>query len=423
MLHRYLIVTGLFFLASFFVVAQNPACDGFRYKQEQYFQSFTKNTVPYATATNHQGQTVTLSLDVYQPSGDTASVRPVVILAHGGSFMFGDKADMSRWCELLAKRGYVAVSIQYRLYPVFVLGFPDSTKIMDTAVKAVGDMKAAVRFFREDAATSNQFRADTNHIFIGGYSAGAVAALHTAYLDEDDNIPVFMKNLIDANGGIEGNSGSPSNQSYSSAIRAVVNMSGGLYRREWIVDGDPPLSSIHGTADATVPFNTGLAANIAYLEGSGVLHAHALEVGSWSYLKTIPGGGHTNIYDLSQYSGQLNNYWMRTTALLEFMTCYADTLPQIISGTVAGPAQNLPEWTLYPNPIESGQRIFIGNIPQGTNPSGVELYDLSGRRVRQIMNPAVFQSGVPTSGLVPGIYFVQLLDQSVIPGVRKLIVK
>lgn len=68
---------------------------------------------------------------------------------------------------------YVAASIQYRLFPLFTLGFPDSIKIFNTAVKAVGDMKAAVRHFRDDAATVNQFRAGhAQHFYRGILSRG-----------------------------------------------------------------------------------------------------------------------------------------------------------------------------------------------------------------------------------------------------------
>ena len=404
------IVLLLALFTGFCASAQNPGCDGFRYKQA-LFPTVKKTTLPYATAVNHLGQTVSLSMDVYEPEGDTTSERPVVILEHGGSFIFGSKTDMARWCELLAKRGYIAASIQYRLFPVFVLGFPDSIKIMDTAVKAVGDMKAAIRFFREDAATTNQFRVDADHIFVGGYSAGAVAALHAAFLDSTDVLPTFMQSILAANGGLNGNSGSPSNQSYSSKMGAVVNMSGGLYRREWIDDGEMPVSSIHGTADGTVPFLSGLAAGLAYLEGSGLLHAQAQTVGNWSYLKKVPGAGHTDLYDQAQYSAQVNNYWMRTTALLEFMTCYADTIPQIVTGQQESTIQRVQEWSLFPNPVKEGGAFFV-QLPQSVRSANAILYDLNGKELRRQDNITSGHSGISTSGLATGLYLVKLLDNS-----------
>ena len=247
--------------------AQNPGCDGVRYK-ENVFTSVKKTTVQFATAINQANSPVMLMMDIYEPEGDNISRRPVVVLAHGGSFISGNKTDMKSWCELLAKKGYVAASIDYRLFPFFILGLPDSVEIFGTAVRAVGDMKCAVRFFREDAATVSQFRADPDNIFIGGYSAGAVTALHAAYLDSNDVVPAFIQDIIDQNGGFDGNTGSAANQTYSSYSKAVVNMSGGIYRSSWVDAGGVPLTSIHGNADGTVPYLSGLAANIAYLEGS-----------------------------------------------------------------------------------------------------------------------------------------------------------
>ncbi|MBK6930287.1 MAG: alpha/beta hydrolase [Saprospirales bacterium] len=417
------ILPGFALCAHLAAVAQNPGCDGFRYKQ-QIFSTVKKTTVPYAIATSHTGQALTLSMDVYEPQGDTLGKRPVVVLEHGGSFIFGDKADMARWCQLLAQRGYVAASIQYRLYPVFILGFPDSVDIMDAAVKAVGDMKAAVRYFRQDAATQNLFRADPNHVFVGGYSAGAVAALHAAYLDADDNLPAFLQNILTANGGLNGNSGSAANQSYSSAVEAVINLSGGLYRREWINDGDLPVSSIHGTADETVKFYSGLAANLAYLEGSGLLHAQAQSVGTWSYLKKIPGAGHTNLYEVPQYAAQVENYWMRTTALLEFLSCYVDTLPEIVTGVVENPLQEPAEWAVYPNPLRDD--VCTIRLAAGApEPAAAVFYDIGGREVMRVNGIHPGEQHVSVAGLAPGLYALRIAGarpgEAGEPGVRKLV--
>lgn len=217
-----LLVAG--FLCLNALQAQNSGCDGTRYI-DNVFPTVKKTTITYAPTIGHLGQNINLAMDIYEPEGDNISSRPVVILAHGGSFILGDKSNMQPWCERLAKKGYIAVSIQYRLFPFIILGIPDSTKIFDTAIKATGDMKAAVRFFREDAATNNLYRADAAHIFIGGYSAGAVAAMHTAYLDEDDQVPSFLETLITSNGGLEGISGTPTNKTYASNSSAVVNVS------------------------------------------------------------------------------------------------------------------------------------------------------------------------------------------------------
>src|SRR4051794_25923118 len=48
----------------------------------------------YGAATDEHDQRQRLLLDLYEPTGDTASARPVIILAHGGYFAFGSRRDM-----------------------------------------------------------------------------------------------------------------------------------------------------------------------------------------------------------------------------------------------------------------------------------------------------------------------------------------
>ncbi len=379
--------------------AQNPGCDGLRYKND-VFTTVKKTTIQYAPSINHQGQPIMLAMDVYEPEGDITAKRPVVVLAHGGSFIYGDKANLEKSCILLAKKGYIAATINYRLYPFFLLGLPDSLDIFDTAVKAVADFRASVRYFREDAVTANLFRADADNIFIGGYSAGAVAALHTAYLDETDAIPTFLQEFIQTNGGWVGNSGTVSNQTFSASAKAVINMSGGIYRSEWVTAGGIPLVSIHGDADATVPYVSGLAAGIAYLEGSSLIHAQALSVGMSSSLLTVPGGGHTNIYDQAQYAPQLAEFWVQATTLLESLTCALVSTQDV---TVSAAA-----WSLAPNPASTQ---FSIKLPQGLQRAGVTIYNLQGQQLIQLQN-IDNQSAISIEILPKGIYIVTVSDEN-----------
>jgi para-nitrobenzyl esterase len=376
--------------------AQNPGCDGSRYLDD-VFTTVKKTSIAYAPTVNHLGQNVNLSMDVYEPEGDALAARPVVILAHGGSFVFGDKTMMEPWCQILAKKGYVAVSIQYRLFPFFVLGFPDSTEVFDTAIKATGDMKAAVRYFREDAATANLFRADAANIFIGGYSAGAVTALHTAYLDADDQIPSFLETLITNNGGLEGISGTASNKTYPSHSKAVVNMSGGLYRSYWVDNTESPLVSIHGTADATVPYTYGLAANIAFLEGSSLVHAHAETVGLWNNLLTVPGAGHTDLYEQAQWKPFRDTFWVNATTLLESLACATVGTDELSS--------DLESWSIFPNP-NNGESINI-QLPASVSTANIVVYDLLGKVVFQQQN-LDNQQTVNLNKLPKGLYTVEV---------------
>ena len=137
-------------LALVLAAGQTFAQCGTRYMDSLFAVTVTSN-VTYTTANG-----VTLMLDVYEPTGDTASQRPLIIMAHGGSFISGSKTEdnvVPQTCRAFAARGYVCAGINYRLGQVFEM--LDSTNAKNVVIRAISDGKAAVRFFRKDAATTN----------------------------------------------------------------------------------------------------------------------------------------------------------------------------------------------------------------------------------------------------------------------------
>ena len=153
--------------------------------------SITENIV-YGMNTAQGGQLQELFMDVYQPAADTVSQRPLVVLAHGGGFVGGDKDDMLELAMFLAQSGYVAVSIRYRLVNAEQTPRNELAAAVALCIVQAGhDMKAAIRYFVHDAATSNQYRINPHQVFIGGYSAGAFTALQAAYVNDDSEAAAF----------------------------------------------------------------------------------------------------------------------------------------------------------------------------------------------------------------------------------------
>lgn len=58
-----------------------------------------------------------LRLDLYQPTGDALTNRPLILLMHGGAFIMGDKATttVGELAENFARKGYVVAVINYRM--------------------------------------------------------------------------------------------------------------------------------------------------------------------------------------------------------------------------------------------------------------------------------------------------------------------
>jgi len=96
-----------------------------------------------------------MHLDLFQPKG--RGLFPAVILVHGGAWITGNHAMENPFAMELARRGYVAATVEYRLsneakYPA-----------------AIHDLKASIRWLRANAA---RYNIDPNRIAAVGASAG-----------------------------------------------------------------------------------------------------------------------------------------------------------------------------------------------------------------------------------------------------------
>lgn len=96
-----------------------------------------------------------LQVNLAQPKGD--GPFPAVVCIHGGGFRAGKRESYDKLCLTLAQRGYVAITVTYRLAPMYP--FP----------AAVLDCKTAVRWLRANAA---KYHVDPKRIGTTGGSAG-----------------------------------------------------------------------------------------------------------------------------------------------------------------------------------------------------------------------------------------------------------
>lgn len=268
-------------------------CNG-RY-QTEIFNSVTVNEVNYSDIYTDNAHT----MDIYTPVGDTEINRPIILYVHGGSFYGGDKQDVNcvDFCTEFAKKGYVVASVNYRLVSLInIVSFlSNQDEQYEEVLKATFDLKSAVRFFRKDFANGDSYGVDPNTIFVGGYSAGAVAAIHLAYIDNISDLPISPFNIQSvANnlGGIEGDAG---NFGYNSEISGVISFAGGINTLSWIDANDEPIVSCHGDADATVNYNCGPGLNnpsVLTLCGAGEIHPIADNLGLINSALIFPGTGH-----------------------------------------------------------------------------------------------------------------------------------
>lgn len=123
-----------------------------------------------------------LKLDIYRPASPRAD-SACVLYVFGGGFAAGERGDANsqKACQMLADRGFVAVSIDYRLY----FKHPAKTSLLraytlfDTAICwAVEDCAEAIAFLWSHA---DSLHLNPTRMILTGSSAGAITVLQTDY--------------------------------------------------------------------------------------------------------------------------------------------------------------------------------------------------------------------------------------------------
>jgi acetyl esterase/lipase len=115
----------------------------------------------------------TRRFDLARPDDDVR--RPAVILIHGGGWAAGSRELTHRAMRTYAARGYVAVSVGYRL----------ARRPRDTFPAAISDVRCAVRHVRADAA---RYGIDPERIAAVGFSAGGHLAAMLALAADTEGL-------------------------------------------------------------------------------------------------------------------------------------------------------------------------------------------------------------------------------------------
>jgi acetyl esterase/lipase len=193
-----------------------------------------------------------LLADIYQPSGDPAKCRVGVVWVHGGGFTQAARNGPAEqaWGTALAARGYVLVSVDYRLGSGEPFGLDQATDPVRIAIvnNAIADAITAITWLR---AASPQWGVDPNRIVIGGTSAGAMTALGAAMTSPAADRPC-----------------------------AVVSVSGDL-DPAWVGSNPVPALLIHGDSDMLVPYQSSVDAV-----------QRLTDAGGQAQLVTVNGAGH-----------------------------------------------------------------------------------------------------------------------------------
>lgn len=235
-------------------------------------------------------------LDAYWRKG--ARGAPIVLYIHGGGWVGGTKARRAPFVRYLEK-GYTVFSVEYRMAKE------------SKAPTAVEDCRCALRWVGNNG---KKFGGNPKKMIVTGNSAGGHLALMTGMLLPSDRFdgpgpppkvrpPAAIINIYGITDVGDVLAANPRKWALEWVAEGPERMD--LARRvsplTYVRKGLPPILTIHGDKDPTVPYEHGVRLDRA-------LH----EIGSATELVTVPGGGHGNFT-----AEQQTMVWEKIFAFLE----------------------------------------------------------------------------------------------------------
>jgi hypothetical protein len=348
---------------------------GQRYAEPVFDEVNIETGIPFSSAIK-EGATspTTLYLDFYEPMGDTLSERPLVITVFGGAFVAGsrDYSDMVEYCTRLAKHGYAAASIDYRLISIWNIS---STALIRDAYMAAQDVSAAIRFFKYHC---DEYRIDTKQVFLLGNSAGSIAILCELFMDENERP---AETFEEPDLGSMHSSGYDEYAGFSPAVAGAIPQWGGVMDLDVIdVEEYVPLCMLHGTDDTNVPYDSGYCYNgmlpgvMPFMYGSHPIAGRLDEIGITDYeFHSFEGEGHAFYFIPLLF----------TLIEEKFDTCFSiarDFLYEHLNVPVAVPERDKQNIQIYPNPATDLVTISFDETMSDESFTFV-IMDVTGRKM------------------------------------------
>ena len=221
-----------------------------------------------------------LKMDIYRRRTATTP-QPTIIYMHGGFWVAGNKEaailNVLPWMEM----GWNVVNVEYRLGPNTL------------APGAVEDCFCALRYVAQQAMMYN---VDVNRIVVTGESAGGHLALALGILPESEGFDrecaangpmpkvaavLNWFGIADVPDVIDGPNRRPPAERWFGSMPNRIEVARRVSPMTYVRAGLPPILTVHGDADPTVPYPEAVA-----------LHKALDKFKVPNQLVTIPGGKH-----------------------------------------------------------------------------------------------------------------------------------
>jgi len=223
-----------------------------------------------------------LKMDIYRRRTATTP-QPTIIYMHGGFWVAGNKEaailNVLPWMEM----GWNVVNVEYRLGPNTL------------APGAVEDCFCALRFIAQQAQAMT-YNVDVNRIVVTGESAGGHLALALGILPESEGFDrecaangpmpkvaavLNWFGIADVPDVIDGPNRRPPAERWFGSMPNRIEVAKRVSPMTYVRAGLPPILTVHGDADPTVPYPEAVT-----------LHKALDKFKVPNQLVTIPGGKH-----------------------------------------------------------------------------------------------------------------------------------
>ncbi len=232
--------------------------------------------ITYLTANGYDAK-----LDVYTPSRIAGpGPFPTLIMIHGGGWVGGTKEASVLNILPYLEMGWAVVNVEYRLGRVSL------------APAAVEDCRCALRWVIRNA---KEYAFDVNKLVVTGGSAGGHLALTTGMLPDTAGLErqcpgnetlkvaaiINWYGITDVGDLLDGANMKTYAVQWMGSMENRYDIAKRVSPLTYVRAGLPPILTIHGDADPTVPYQHGVR-----------LHAALEKAGVPNQLLTIPGGKH-----------------------------------------------------------------------------------------------------------------------------------
>jgi acetyl esterase/lipase len=252
----------------------SPAADFAVHLANQYQ---IDSNVAYRSVNNQD-----IKLDVYYRRGGNFP-QPTLVFMHGGFWVAGSKDTMLPallpWMEM----GWNVVNVEYRLGPASL------------APAALDDCLCALKWVAA-APQVQKYHFDTNRIVVSGESAGGHLSLSLGIIPDSAGFAkdcpgptprvaavVNWFGITDVADVIDGPHLQPAPVRWFGDMPNKMEVARRVSPLTYVRAGLPPILTIHGDADTTVPYSEAVK-----------LHQELAKVNVPNQLLTIPGGRHGN---------------------------------------------------------------------------------------------------------------------------------